>query len=64
LAADYAPSAFGGSALIRPTSVLGGFNAMQTFGKLKLYYGLFGSPILLLVMFVLFVRQQRHLPAA
>jgi hypothetical protein len=37
---------------------------MQTFGKLKLYYGLFGSPILLLVMFVLFVRQQRHLPAA
>lgn len=46
------------------TSVLGGLDAMQTFGKLKLYYGLFGSPNLLLVMFVLFVRQQRRLSTA
>jgi hypothetical protein len=45
-------------------SLLGGLNAMQTFADVKYYYGLFGSPILLLVMFVLFARQQRRVPAA
>jgi uncharacterized membrane protein YhaH (DUF805 family) len=43
------------------TSLLGGLDAMQKFRNVELYEAIFGSPILLIAMFVVIARRQRRL---